>query len=74
MLARDRLGIRIYPEAVRYIATFAIGRRPARTAAEGGSMLQAPPPAPATLDDDDIRLESLGYRPQLNRVLGLFAN
>ena len=37
-------------------------------------MLQAPPPAPATLDDDDIRLESLGYRPQLNRVLGLFAN
>jgi amino acid transporter len=37
-------------------------------------MLQAPPPAPVTLDDDDIRLESLGYRPQLNRVLGLFAN
>jgi amino acid transporter len=29
--------------------------------------------APATLDDD-TRLESLGYRPQLNRVLGLFAN
>jgi amino acid transporter len=24
--------------------------------------------------DDDARLESLGYRPQLNRVLGLFAN
>jgi amino acid transporter len=24
--------------------------------------------------DDDSRLESLGYRPQLNRVLGLFAN
>ena len=37
-------------------------------------MQEAPPPAPATLDDDDIRLESLGYRPQLNRVLGLFAN
>jgi amino acid transporter len=25
-------------------------------------------------DHDDHRLESLGYRPQLNRVLGLFAN
>src|SRR5580692_3896010 len=37
-------------------------------------MQEAPPPAPATLDDDDTRLESLGYRPQLNRVLGLFAN
>src|SRR6201990_642891 len=24
--------------------------------------------------DDDARLESLGYKPQLNRVLGLFAN
>ena len=23
---------------------------------------------------DDARLESLGYKPQLNRVLGLFAN
>jgi amino acid transporter len=32
-------------------------------------MYQAPAPA-----DDDTRLESLGYRPQLNRVLGLFAN
>ena len=29
---------------------------------------------PAALDEDDARLESLGYRPQLNRVLGLFAN
>jgi amino acid transporter len=29
---------------------------------------------PATLDSDDVRLEHLGYRPQLNRVLGLFAN
>ena len=28
----------------------------------------------ATLDEDDARLENLGYRPQLNRVLGLFAN
>jgi amino acid transporter len=30
--------------------------------------------APVTADEDDARLESLGYRPQLNRVLGLFAN
>jgi amino acid transporter len=37
-------------------------------------MQEAPVPAPAVLDDDDTRLESLGYRPQLNRVLGLFAN
>src|SRR5271155_482486 len=37
-------------------------------------MQEAPPPAPAMLDDDDARLEHLGYRPQLNRVLGLFAN
>ncbi len=29
---------------------------------------------PATLDSDDARLEQLGYRPQLSRVLGLFAN
>src|SRR5260370_36438631 len=29
---------------------------------------------PATLDSDDARLEHLGYRPQLSRVLGLFAN
>ena len=29
---------------------------------------------PVTADEDDARLESLGYRPQLNRVLGLFAN
>ena len=26
------------------------------------------------LDEDDTRLAHLGYRPQLNRVLGLFAN
>jgi amino acid transporter len=30
--------------------------------------------APVTPDEDDARLESLGYRPQLNRVLGLFSN
>ena len=31
--------------------------------------------APAeALDEDDARLAHLGYRPQLNRVLGLFAN
>jgi amino acid transporter len=30
--------------------------------------------APVTPDEDDARLESLGYRPQLSRVLGLFAN
>lgn len=28
----------------------------------------------ATHDDDDARLASLGYQPQLHRVLGLFAN
>jgi amino acid transporter len=32
------------------------------------------PRTPNTLSDDDARLASLGYRPQLNRVLGLFAN
>ena len=31
-------------------------------------------PAPAALDDDDARLGGLGYRPQLSRRLGLFAN
>jgi amino acid transporter len=35
-------------------------------------MQEATPQVAAT--DDDARLESLGYRPQLNRVLGLFAN
>ena len=34
----------------------------------------ADPTAPRVHDDDDSRLESLGYTPQLNRVLGLFAN
>ena len=33
----------------------------------------AQPSAPAATEDD-ARLASLGYRPQLNRVLGLFAN
>jgi amino acid transporter len=37
-------------------------------------MQEATPQVSATTDDDDARLESLGYRPQLNRVLGLFAN
>ena len=31
----------------------------------------AAPTVPSTSIDDDARLESLGYRPQLNRVLGL---
>ncbi len=30
--------------------------------------------APTLRSDDDSRLEGLGYKPQLNRVLGLFAN
>ena len=30
--------------------------------------------SPATGQDDDARLASLGYQPQLRRVLGLFAN
>src|SRR5215831_4827467 len=37
-------------------------------------MHEATPQVPAIIDDDDARLESLGYKPQLNRVLGLFAN
>ena len=37
-------------------------------------MHEATPQVPLITDDDDARLESLGYRPQLNRVLGLFAN
>jgi len=36
--------------------------------------MQEATPQVAATDDDDARLESLGYRPQLNRVLGLFAN
>src|SRR6516165_870477 len=37
-------------------------------------MQEATPNTSAAADDDDARLESLGYRLQLNRVLGLFAN
>jgi amino acid transporter len=37
-------------------------------------MHEATPESTAVTDSDDARLESLGYRPQLNRVLGLFAN
>jgi amino acid transporter len=33
-----------------------------------------PQTAGPVVDDDDARLRSLGYNPQLNRVLGLFAN
>ena len=36
-------------------------------------MSQAPE-RPAINDDDDARLASLGYQPQLHRVLGLFSN
>jgi amino acid transporter len=36
--------------------------------------MQETTPQVAVTDDDDARLQSLGYRPQLNRVLGLFAN
>src|SRR6059058_2684839 len=34
----------------------------------------AAPNVPTTTINEDARLESLGYKPQLNRVLGLFAN
>src|SRR5437763_13529959 len=34
----------------------------------------AAPNVPTTTINEDARLESLGYRPQLNRVLGFFAN
>ena len=37
-------------------------------------MQEATPQTTAATDDDDARLESLGYQPQLNRVLGLFSN
>ena len=37
-------------------------------------MQEATPQMSATTDDDDARLESLGYNPQLSRVLGLFSN
>src|SRR5580704_5284181 len=38
------------------------------------SMQEATPTTSAITDDDDARLASLGYSPQLNRVLGLFSN
>src|ERR1700757_3849428 len=37
-------------------------------------MEQTTPQAAGQVDDDDARLRSLGYNPQLNRVLGLFSN
>ena len=37
-------------------------------------MHEATPQSTAATVSDDARLESLGYQPQLNRVLGLFAN
>ncbi|MGH3270838.1 MAG: amino acid permease, partial [Trebonia sp.] len=37
-------------------------------------MHEATPQSPAATDSDDARLESLGYKPQLSRVLGFFAN
>jgi amino acid transporter len=37
-------------------------------------MEEVTPLVSAAADDDDARLLSLGYRPQLSRVLGLFAN
>src|SRR6266851_447813 len=37
-------------------------------------MQEAAPEVPSAFLDEDSRLESLGYKPQLNRVLGLFAN
>src|ERR1700750_2585201 len=40
----------------------------------GAQAAQAPRVPAEALDEDDTRLAHLGYRPQLNRVLGLFAN
>ena len=37
-------------------------------------MSQSTPPVPTVFENEDARLKSLGYKPQLNRVLGLFAN
>jgi amino acid transporter len=37
-------------------------------------MQEATPSGSTIADDDDARLASLGYNPQLNRVLGLFSN
>jgi amino acid transporter len=59
---------------MRYIAAFRrCGLR--RSEPQEGYMQDTGAQAPAAaLDEDDTRLEHLGYRPQLNRVLGLFAN
>jgi amino acid transporter len=35
---------------------------------------QTTPKVPTVFEGEDARLQSLGYKPQLNRVLGLFAN
>src|SRR5436853_5543558 len=41
----------------------------------GGPMADIVAPVPrGAVENEDARLENLGYRPQLNRVLGLFAN
>src|SRR6476619_7096913 len=42
----------------------------------GGTMPEsaAVPNVPSTSSDEDARLETLGYNPQLNRVLGFFEN
>src|SRR4051794_18317454 len=36
--------------------------------------MEATPLVPGAVTDDDARLASLGYKPQLNRVLGFFSN
>jgi hypothetical protein len=36
--------------------------------------LQSEPVVASTAAADDARLEALGYKPQLNRVLGFFPN
>src|SRR5436305_15314018 len=41
----------------------------------GGAMADIVAPVPrGAVENEDARLENLGYRPQLNRVLGFFAN
>ena len=37
-------------------------------------MTETEAPVPSSAQSEDARLESLGYQPQLNRVLGFFAN
>src|SRR4051794_22172673 len=36
--------------------------------------MEATSAAPAAVTDDDARLATLGYKPQLNRIFGLFSN